>query len=326
MNGTLGFAEAVEQEIAAGIYVPWGCPADPNGSPDAEPQQYYDWRWNVVRNVLFHPEDGVVSTWEDRVVFGLTLYTAYIPGQDDPTCPLLDQVDFSIANRDAMLAAMKCSDTGNDTPTRESLIQVAQALSQKESDGPKVIILATDGTPDSCECPDYEESAPEACRPSTMVERGGAMMSPELAERFDLVQESKRISQELGIQISVIDVSTPDNVELHQHLAEVAEAGGGSLYSGLEPATLRSAFDGLALEARSCEIDLGGEITSGNEAAGTITLDGQELSLLGAEDGDGYRVVSPSQLELSGDACQAIKVGNHDLRISFPCNAFEVVR
>jgi hypothetical protein len=34
---------------------------------------------------------------------------------------------------------------------------------------------------------------------------------------------------------------------------------------------------------------------------------------------DGWRLNSPSVLELLGSACETIKSGDHDLKILFPC-------
>lgn len=291
-------------------YTPWDC---------SEGTQ--DWRWNVVRNVLLNPDSGVVAPLEDRVRFGLTLYTSnggFGDDADDPKeCPVLTEVDVALNNREAMLSSFECDDTRVDTPTRESLRDTANALDAADLEGPKVIILATDGEPDNCECENWNSAAGEECE-GIEVTRDGETMTPKQAEQYDVVQEAKRIYEELGIMVSVVDVSG-DAADLTQHLSEVATAGGGESYDGTDPSDLVTAFDEIIAGVRSCAIDLDGEIESGKESTGTVLLDGNELML---DDPNGWQVNSPTQIELVGDACETIKSGDHDLDISFPCGAF----
>jgi hypothetical protein len=325
MNGTLGFAERVEEDIASGAYEPWGCPSEEGTPLDSAAQKYATWRWNVVRSILFRPETGIVTALDEQVRFGMTLYTS---GTANPplACPELTQVDFALGHSAELLAAMACHDIGLDTPTRESLALTASALHAVEASGPKLIILATDGAPDSCECPQYDELSPAACQPSATVMRDGQALSPALAEQFDVVAESRRIFEEWGIVVSTIDLGSPEDMALHAHLQELARAGGGALYDGLRPTGLIEAFQSLIGGVRSCEVELNGRIVAGNESRGTVTLDGVRLPLVAAGADNGYRVVTPSRIELIGQACAAVKAGNHDLSITFPCDTFEVVR
>ena len=121
------------------------------------------------------------------------------------------------------------------------------------------------------------------------------------------------------ITIHVINVSTPSEASLQQHLSDVADAGGGKVYPGFSPGALSSAFDEIINGVRSCVIDLSGEIAKGKEDTGVVTLDGDELGL---DDADGWQVNTSSQIELLGAACDAIKSGEHDLSIEFPCESF----
>jgi hypothetical protein len=191
-----------------------------------------------------------------------------------------------------------------------------------------MIIVATDGSPNSCACPGFGTSAlilPE-CRDTAVVERDGVLMTPNQAEKFDLVAEAGRIFTETEIQISVIDVSSPDDTELHEHLAAVAEAGGGQIWDGLHPSGLHTAFFDLVDAIASCAIDLNGAIQAGKEEQGTVLFDGDELDLVSEPNQDGYRVVSLSRIELLGEPCSLLESGDHELSITFPCNAFVVVK
>jgi hypothetical protein len=300
------FGEAVQAAVDDGTYTLGDCPKDNN------------WRWNVVRDVLMNPDKGIVKPLEDRVRFGLSLYSsnngqvkAGAPEEIDDTkmCPVLLEVPIALDNHQAMLDEFKCSDIADDTPTGESLLAAAATLAAFKEPGPKVIVLATDGEPDSCECPDTGNSVPAKCNQPGV--------SAQIKEQ--VVATAKEI-HDGDITVHVINVSTPSEANLQKHLADVAEAGGGNVYPGFSPGALSTAFDDIINGVRSCVIDLSGEIAKGKESSGVITLDGEELELDGA---DGWQANTPSQIELLGDACETIKSGDHDLSIKFPCESFE---
>jgi hypothetical protein len=277
-----------------------------------------DWRWNVVRDVLFNETKGVVKPLEDKVRFGMALYTSDggnvnedEPEMVDPTkaCPELIEVPIGLTNHAAMLGEFACNDIQGDTPTGESLVAAASTLRAFEEPGPQIIVLATDGEPDSCECPNFNGDVPARCK----------MPGVPDAIKAQVVTTAGEIHAE-DVTIHVINVSTPSNMSLQMHLAEVAAAGGGNVYPGFNPGDLSTAFNEIIDGARSCVIDLDGEIASGKETTGTVTLDGERLLL---DDENGWKVNSATQLELLGEACETIKSGDHDLKIKFPCGSFQ---
>jgi hypothetical protein len=312
MTAEAKFGDAVKAAVDDGTYTLGDCPSNNN------------WRWNVVRDVLMSPTKGIIKPLEDRVRFGLSLYSGHNgqiadppEGEDDPPividptkmCPQLIEVPIALGNHQAMLDEFKCSDISDDTPTGESLVAAAATLAAFKEPGPKLIVLATDGEPDNCECPDFGGHVPDKCSDPKLPD----------AIKADVVATAKKIHDD-GVTVHVINVSTPTNASLQQHLADVAMAGGGDVYPGFSPGALNSAFENIINGARSCVIDLDGEIAKGKESSGTVTLDGEKLEL---DDGDGWQVNSPSQIELLGDACETIKSGEHDLAIKFPCGAFK---
>lgn len=330
MNGDLGFDVLVQQDQNAGGYEPWGCPAEPGQPLDSPEQKNPGYRWNVVRSVLFGP-DGIVTRLERDVRFGLALYTSrggFGEAEPPKECPVLTEVAVDLENQGAMLAAMKCDDIIADTPTREALTLVSAKLAAVDDAGPKLVILATDGEPDTCACPFWGESAAEACRPSTVALRGDPpiTLTPEQAEQYDVVQEARRIHEEQDIAVHVIDVSSPGSGSLRAHLAEVAEAGGGALFDGTRPTGLVSAFRRIIDGVRSCSFDLHGTITEGREKSGTVRLDGEEVSLVSGEDESGYIVRSKERIDLVGTVCETIREGGHALDIRFPCDSFKPVK
>jgi hypothetical protein len=303
-----GFGSAVERAVEEGSYELGDCPSN------------NDWRWNVVRDVLMNPAKGIVKPLEDRVRFGLSLYSSrngqVLQGQPeevdpDKMCPELIEVPIALSNHQAMLDQFQCSDISEDTPTGESLLAAASTLNAYDEPGPKVIVLATDGEPDTCECPDFGGAVPDKCKEDGVPQR--------------IQEEVVAIAQGIladDITVHVINVSTPGNASLQRHLEEVAAAGGGEVYPGFSPGALSDAFEDIINGVRSCKIDLDGEIATGKESSGKVTLDGDLLEL---DAPDGWQVNTPSQIELLGAACEAIKSGGHDLSISFPCGTFDPV-
>jgi hypothetical protein len=329
-----GFGALVEQEIAAGTYTPWGCPTNEGDPPDSPDQEDYDWRWNVVRSVLFNPVGGVVPSIQDSVRFGMALYSSENGSIGGTSCPILTEVpiveaDVNFQNYDAMLAQMRCGELITDTPTRESLAATADKFALLDIEGPKIIVLATDGEPDNCDCPNWTpaQNPPEECLDSeetNWVERGvpPVLMKPSEAEQYDVVQEAKRVYEELGITVHVIDVSKPNNASLRQHLTDVAHAANGEIYDGTKPSGLVDAFQTIVDGVRSCVIDLKGMILEEKQDEGTVTLDGATLTYLPDGIGDGWKLNTPSQLELVGEPCELIKSGKHDIKVDFPCDVF----
>ncbi len=306
MTAGSGFGENIPD-----TYVPWDCNNE-------------DWRWNVVRNVLFHPENGIVKPLESDVRFGMTLYTSHL-GTWDPeaemhddskTCPELTTVPIAFDNHQAMLDAFPCDEIKSDTPTGESLAAVATDLAAYDAEGPKVIILATDGEPDTCACPNFSGNVPNNRPPECDSGQDG---TDDAQAARDLVVTAAATALESEIQTHIINVSNPGNAGLQAHLEDVAQAGGGAVYPGFDPAGLEDAFAAIINGVRSCTFELDGKIAAGKESQGKVVLDGEALAL---DDEDGWRVNSSTEIELLGEACETIKGGEHDLDISFPCGTF----
>src|SRR6478609_8614367 len=216
MTNERGFGDAVKSAVDAGTYTLGDCPTN------------NDWRWNVVRDVLMNPTKGLVKPLEDRVRFGLTLYSSHngrvkpvAPGMPsnpvelDPAraCPELVNVPIALNNADAMLAQFTCSSLAVDTPTGESLLAVAESLKAFAEPGPKVIVLATDGEPHSCDCPNFDNvtsRVPDNCK-------GANAEQAQQDEKDQVVANAKAIHAD-EITVHVINVSTPGEASLQQHL------------------------------------------------------------------------------------------------------------
>ncbi|MEM1349559.1 MAG: vWA domain-containing protein, partial [Myxococcota bacterium] len=118
-------------------------------------------RWSAVYDALMDEEDGLVSSFEGTIRFGLALYTSDDGG---PSCPELVQVAPKLLNRDDIDATYEPIPVpiSGDTPTGDALLGVLPMFDGFEAEGPRVILLATDGEPDTCAEPNPQNGQDEA--------------------------------------------------------------------------------------------------------------------------------------------------------------------
>jgi hypothetical protein len=257
-------------------------------------------RWDAIYETLMDPADGVVASLQSSVRFGLTLYSS-VDGFEGGECPLLTTVEPALDNLGPIDAVFGSADPIDETPTGESLAAVAQALAAFEADGPKGIVLATDGEPDTCDVPNPQE---------------GQDVSLQAAEQaFDL-----------GLTTFIISVGNEVGAE---HLQQMANVGVGKdpddpmpapYYQALDAQQLVDAFEEIIGTFVSCELLVDGEIDLGQACDGAVFLDGVEL-----ECGTDYEVPDPSIVRLLGDACATLQDGGqHTVDATWPCGAVEI--
>ena len=204
-------------------------------------------RWTVMRDALLHPTQGIISRMEDRVRFGLALYTSD-NGYEGGQCPIVNDVAASFGNYQAIAAQYNAAEPFDDTPTGESLALITAELDKMpiDDDTPKVIVLATDGEPDTCAEPDPQKGQAESLLAAMMAHAA-------------------------GIQTYVISVG---NEVGDAHLQQMANAGVGlpidgaqkaKFYKALNNAELQEAFETIVNGVRGCIFDLDGTVTPGSE-------------------------------------------------------------
>lgn len=256
-------------------------------------------RWEAVKNTLLGQPNGTVTRLDSQVRFGLNLYTSH-GGYEGGKCPMLTGVDPAINNYDAIKNVFDNNAPENDTPTAESILQVVTLLKQDQDPSKKIIVLATDGEPDTCEVPNPQQGQEESI----------AAAQTAYKEHFP-----------------VFIIGVGDDVG-EDHLRQMANAGqgfpiddpkGADFYRGLDPQSLVQAFEDIISGARDCVLDLEGEVQQGMEDQCKVTIDGEPVNY---NDPDGWRLNSPSKLELVGGACENIKTGEKELLVSCPCDAF----
>ena len=278
-----------------------GTMTDPFGDADS--------RWDALYETLMDPTSGVVARLEGAVRFGLATYTARDSendGQVEGACPRMNTVVPALDNYGAIEGVYGDLAPLDETPTGAAIDAVLPALAAVEEDGPKILVLATDGEPDTCARPNPNGHAQARTASLLAVERA-----------FDADVETYVVS---------VGGEAVGNPQAERHMHELANAGvgrapdaepGAPLYVALEPDELVAAFDQIIGGVRTCTFTLEGQVDEEHAAGGTVTLDGDEL-----EYGTGWQLVDPSTIELLGAACDAILAGGeHEVEAYFTCEA-----
>lgn len=297
-------------------------------------------RWEATRQAAL-----TLEPFSSDVQFALATYTTL---QSELTCPAYQNLEIAAAtdNWAQLITALPDSKTAKpnekaDTPTGEAIAGAVEALKKVESDGPKYLLVLTDGEPDTCGIIDPNcgqdmaiSAAQEAFTKGiqTIVVgigddvgvgflndlahagQGKAVPLPELAERY-------MCAHTLGVDADNYNETT---------MGEYTE---GALYEGdlfFQPdnlATFQAQLGGIIEGVRSCAFEMDTAVERDKAeigAVGFILNDGEiELLAHGHPDGWTLNAVDPSIVELQGSACQKIQGRQADLiknvKIEFPC-------
>lgn len=266
-------------------------------------------RWDALKDALLAQPSGITFDFATRVRFGLTLYSAVSTddGEDSELigdCPQLTRVAPAVENYAAIEGVLREADTILETPTSDALKVVVPELVADPHPDPKIIVLATDGDPDTCDLPNPE--------------------SDENRQRAkDAVIAEIEAARAQDIRTFVIGVGE-GSVSL-DHLQAVAVAGAGvadaPFWVAGDDAGLRRALEEIIAGEASCTLALRGRVT-GDACAGTVTL-GDDVLI--CDDADGWRLIDPTHIELLGAACDALRTTELPLEARFPCDVVEVI-
>jgi von Willebrand factor type A domain len=285
--------------------MPYGDPPPTDGGmpdPMAPPQSS---RWQAIRDALVKPDVGVVPTLQGLVHFGLALFGT------QPTCPLPTGIVMpKLGNYDAINAGMPMgTPPGLFTPTGPALDQVVTMLPDSANFvdkvvGPQIIVLATDGDPNSCGSMDIFSPIPVTD------------YAPSIAAAMK--------AQAKHIKMYVVNVGKDAAAT---HLQEMANIGAGlpgnmspgaMVYYPEDPASLAETLKTLIGAELSCDLELQGKgVKMGLECMGKVVLNGQELPCNGA---DGWKLLDETHIQLQGAACDSFKDAvDASLIANFPC-------
>jgi von Willebrand factor type A domain len=260
-------------------------------------------RWDIVRTALIDPAEGVVTKLQSSIQFGLSFYTSY-NGFSGGTCPVLSEVGAITDNFDAISALYEVTAPGDDTPTGAAIEQVVSRLESTPHPGPQVLLLVTDGDPDTCAQPDPQGGQGEAVAAAAHAYAA-------------------------GIDFYVLGVSLDISGENLQQLANAGqgrrlEAKWGVDADAAQPFQASSSKSELLLQLRAilervplCQVELERDVDVSELRAGSVMLDGKHLRL---DEPDGYRLKDPRHLEVVGAACENLKNAGRRLSVRVSCD------
>jgi len=302
-------------------------------------------RWAALKSSLIGA-NGLIQANEQDMRFGLVMFTALPSGS---TCPALEpaigQVSFTLGSHAAISAvygpALPPTTEKGETPTGETIVAVTTALNQVTEPGLKFILLATDGEPDTC---------PGVCMGTCPVaDRPGWPRDPNCGQDKSISAVQAAFAK--GIRTYVIGIGNAVGVE---HLQALANAGVGlpvvlgtqanwltascgylpaqlagmyamtspmnaPFYQAMDQAALAAALKAILSAVRSCKFVLKGMVELANAGSGQVILDGRPLVY---NDPNGWRMNSPTELEVLGAACTELETKARMLNVSFPCSVY----
>jgi hypothetical protein len=200
---------------------------------------------------------------------------------------------------------------GMYTPTGPALDWVYENMiadvTPDGDNGPQIVILATDGEPNSCD-----------------GGGGGGRRGGGPAANYQPSIAAVKKGTAKGVTTYVISLADATGT-FHDHLQELANLGnpaaGGAaqLYEPGSPAELSAALESLVGGAVGCDIALNGSLMAGSECAGTVTVNGARVT---CNDPNGFKAVDPRHIRLQGSSCKLLMDRNAVVEARFPCSSF----
>jgi hypothetical protein len=262
---------------------------DRSGSMDTNLPNTNTSRYQAMHDALVGGS-GVVTTLQNKVYFGASLFSA------DAPCPRLYSQPRAMNSGATIKSLIESQAPNGNTPTAPSIDAVVAdfAANPPPMGSPPVIVLATDGLPNSCNANDDTTA-------QTVVAAQGAYAA--------------------GIRLFVLGIAGVNDSFLQQ----VANAGAGvqtgqpnaAYYTANSPAQLQQAFQQIIGGVVSCDLTISGTIDPNQASSGTVTLNGSTLMY-----GQDWTLVNGNTIELVGAACDTLKSSsNPSVDASFPCGS-----
>jgi hypothetical protein len=261
-------------------------------------------RWDIVRQALMEPSEGVVPRLQSRIRFGLSFYTSY-NGSSGGTCPVLSEVAAATDNYDPIRSLYDATAPGDDTPTGAAIAQVVSRLQATPHPGPQVLLLVTDGDPDTCAQPDPQNGQQEALDAAARANAAGIdfyVLGVSLDISGDKLQQLANAGQ--GQRLDAKWGVDADAARPYQASGSVSE--------------LTEQLQQILERVPLCEVQLEREVDAAELQAGSVTLDGKRLQLNAP---DGYRMKDTRRLEIVGAACESLKNAGRRLSVRISCGA-----
>jgi hypothetical protein len=270
-------------------------------------------RWEAAHAAITE----IIAETDSIVRYGLTTYQSENGGSTPSECPIFDtQVDFAMNNAGSINMSYPATfPGGEDTPTGDAIDVLVDIIlaNPPPVEGPTIIVLATDGEPDSCEVPDP---------------------NPTAGARAEAVSASAN-AHSAGIDVLALWVGALSNMDTENHIQEVANVGVGlaangsqgdaTFWVGTNPQDLEDEFRQIIAASISCDIQMDKRFDDKEQACNDpesdVQLNGVPLSCPTE-----WRVKPgvDDVIELVGSACDTFKSGDVTFSAEFPCGAIVV--
>ena len=257
------------------------------GGTDISPTRYGAMREALVGTT------GVVTQLETKAYFGSELYTC------SGNSLALTTVPRALNNAAAIRGSIDSKAPAANTPTAAAIdaMVASYAATPPPAGSPPIIVLATDGEPNSC-----NQNLTQAQYNAQSVAAAAASFAA-------------------GIPVYVLAIGPQTNA---QHFQDVANAGQGApagtnvtYYPSTNAAQLKQAFDTIISGVVSCDLTLTATIDDAQAMNGTVTLNGVTLTY-----GTDWTLVNGNIIRLTGQACTSLKSSaNPMVSASFPCGS-----
>ena len=247
-------------------------------------------RYQAMRDALVGAS-GVVGQLQTKAYFGASLFTS-----DNPCPHLYTTAARQMNNLGQVQGLIDSQGPGGNTPTPPAIDQTVAYFQANPapSGSPPIIVLATDGLPNSCGS-------------------GADTQVQSVASAANAYTN--------GIRTFILGIAGVNDSFLQQ----MANAGQGVMpgapdakyYTANSPADLQAAFQAIIGGVVSCELQINGTVDPAQASSGSVSLNGAQLTY-----GTDWIVVNGNTIRLLGAACDTLKSSsNPQVQASFSCGA-----
>lgn len=309
---------------------------DRSSSMFDQPLADYPNRWEPLKEALVG-RHGVVTSFQRGIRFGFAAYS-HQAQNGAGACPLFNATEIGTNNYetikdeyDAVSSDLvdpsvppvnDSNPSKGETPTGAALRAATDILSNFSAVGPKYILLVTDGEPDTCQAPDPQCGQDESIAAAQAAYAQGIGIYTIGVGEIGLshLQDLANAGSGLPVQQRPL----PANCEEFQFNQGTYSTSGGNatVFNPSDPEQLKADIAGVVGSTRSCVYTMNEEVELDKAHLGTVLVNDVMARY---DDKDGWRMNSPTELELLGASCIAVKTTiNPDVFISFPCDSFVV--
>jgi hypothetical protein len=272
-------------------------------------------RWSALRRALIDPQRGVVARLQGVVEFGVAVFGTAVK------CPIPGSpVEPGLNNLTRIAQRVPSVQPGMYTPTGPALDWVydnliTQSGGPDDRSGPQIVILATDGEPNSC------GGGGGGGGGGRGNQGGGGGATTNYQPSIDAVRKGTNKGATTYV-ISLADAAGP----FHDHLQELANLGNPSangraqLYEPSSPEQLEANLQSLVSAAVGCELQLNGAVDTMQACSGSVKLQGTPLE---CNSPNGWTLIDERHIRIQGTACDKLTNAPETLvEASFDCTVF----